>query len=490
VKTDVETLNPTRVKMTVEVPFAELQPSLDAAYRRIGGQITIPGFRKGKVPPRVIDQRVGRGAVLEEAINEALPKLYGQAVEDSDLAAVGQPEVDITSLEDGEQLVFTAEVDVRPEFELPAYDGIAVTVDDVAVTDDEVDEAIKGLGERFATLTGVEREAADGDFVSMDLSATVGGEALDDLSAKGLSYQVGSGAMLDGLDEALLGMSAGESKDFTTALVGGDHAGEDATVTVTLTSVKERELPALDDDFAQLASEFDTIEELRTDARTRLERIKRMEQGVQARDKVLESLLEKVDMPLPEKLVEDEVKARMHDLDHQLERAQLSKEEFLAAEGKTAEELDAEADKQIRDGLKAQFVLDKIVEAEQISLDQNELTNHLVRSAARYGMAPEQFAQQVVQAGQIPALVSEVVRGKALALVLERAEVTDSSGNPVDLEDLREDVPQMMSELDDVEPAETADADTADAEPADAEPADAEPADAETTDTEAAPSEQ
>ncbi|HYJ77001.1 MAG TPA: trigger factor [Actinomycetes bacterium] len=447
-KSDLETLNPTRVKLTVEVPFEELAPNLDAAYRKIGGQVTIPGFRKGKVPPRVIDQRFGRAAVLEEAVNEALPGLYGKAVEDNDVQVIGQPEVDVTELADGERLVFTAEVDVRPDFELPDYDGLEVTVDDAEVTDADIAEQLEGLRERFATLTGVDRAAADGDFVSMDLSATVGGEVVDDLTAKGLSYQVGSGSLLDGLDEAVTGLSVGETRDFPTTLVGGDRAGEEATVTVEVKSVKERELPELDDDFAQTASEFDTLDELRDDVRGRIGDMKSVQQGVQARDKVLEVLLAKVDIPLPENVIKAEIEARNHNLAHQLEAAGMSRDDFLAAEGQTAEEFDADVEERTRGAMTAQFVLDKVVEKEQLSVNEQELTDHIVRSASRYGMGPDQFAQQIVQAGQVPVLVSEVVRGKALALVLERAKVTDESGRDVDLESLREDSPTQAMDVD------------------------------------------
>ena len=447
-KSDLETLNPTRVKLTVEVPFEELAPNLDAAYRKIGGQVTIPGFRKGKVPPRVIDQRFGRAAVLEEAVNEALPGLYGKAVEDNDVQVIGQPEVDVTELEDGQRLVFTAEVDVRPDFELPDYDGLEVTVDDAEVGDDEIDEQLEGLRERFATLTGVDRAAADGDFVSMDLSATVGGEAVEDLTAKGLSYQVGSGSLLDGLDEAVTGLSVGETRDFPTTLVGGDHAGEEATVTVEVKSVKERELPELDDDFAQTASEFDTLDELRGDVRGRIGEMKSVQQGVQARDKVLEALLAKVDIPLPENVIKAEIDARNHNLAHQLEAAGMSRDDFLAAEGQSAEEFDADVEKRTREAMTAQFVLDKVVEKEQLSVNEQELTDHIVRSASRYGMGPDQFAQQIVQAGQVPVLVSEVVRGKALALILEKAKVTDESGRAVDLEALREDAVTQSADAD------------------------------------------
>ena len=437
-KSDLETLNPTRVKLTVEVPFEELKPSLDAAYKKIAGQVNIPGFRKGRVPPRVIDQRFGRSMVLEEAVNEALPRFYGQAVEENSIKVLGQPEVDVTKFDDGEGLIFTAEVDVRPEFEVPDYRGIEVTVDDAEVTDVEVDEQLDGLRDRFATLTGVERAAADGDFVSIDLSATVDGEAVDDLTAKGLSYQVGQGSLLDGLDDAAAGLSAGESKEFPTALVGGDHAGKQAQVSVTVQTVKERELPPLDDDFAQTASEFDTLDELRDDLRTRLDSMKKMQQGVQARDRALEALLALVDFPLPEGVVKAEIDGRNHSLQHQLDAAGMSKEDFLAGEGQSEEEFDADIDKRTREALSAQFVLDKVVEKEQLSVNEQELTEHIIRSASRYGMGPDKFAQEIVQAGQVPMLVGEVVRGKALALVLEAAKVLDVSGRPVDLEALRE----------------------------------------------------
>ena len=438
-KSALETLNPTRVRLTVEVPFEELKPSLDTAYKKIAGQVNIPGFRKGHVPPRVIDQRFGRAMVLEEAVNEALPEFYGRAVQENDLDVLGRPEVDVTTFEDGEQLTFTAEVDVRPDFELPDYRGLDVTVDDAETSDDDIDEQMQALRERFATLKGVDRAAADGDFVSIDLAGSIEGEAVEGLSAKGLSYQLGQGSLLDGLDDALTGLSAGESAVFPTALVGGDHAGQDAEVTVTVNSVKERELPELDDEFAQTASEFDTLDELREDLRTRFDQMRRLEQGVQARDRALEALLAKVDVSLPEGVVQSEIEGRQHALAHQLEQAHMSREDFLAAEGQSAEEFDADIDKRTREALTAQFVLDKIVANEQLSVNEQELTEHIVRTASRYGVGPDQFAQQVVQAGQVPVLVSEVVRGKALALVLESANVVDASGRPVDLEALRED---------------------------------------------------
>lgn len=438
-KSDVETLSPTRVRLSVEVPFDELKPSLDAAYKKIAQQVRVPGFRPGRVPPRIIDQRFGRAVVLEEAVNDALPKLYGDAVRANDLTAMGSPEVDVTEFSDGEELKFTAEVDVRPKIELPAYESIAVTVDDADPSDDEVDVQLQGLRDRFATLVGVDRPAEAGDYVSLDLSASVGGEPLPDAQASGLSYEVGSGTMLDGLDEAVTGRAAGESTTFTTTLVGSDHAGEDAEVAVTVGSVKTKELPALDDDFAQTASEFDSLDELRSDLRERLQRVKRLEQGMQARDKVLEELLARTDVPLPDGAVQAEVSFREQAMEQQLEAAGLTREAYFEEEGSSAEQFDREIDEQAREAVKAQLVLDALAQQEQIGVTEAEMTQHIVTSASRLGVTPDVFVQRVTEGGQVPALVSEVVRGKALALVLRTAKVTDASGRSVDLEALRED---------------------------------------------------
>jgi trigger factor len=420
VKSAVETLNPTRVKLTVEVPYEELKPNLDAAYRTIGSQIQVPGFRKGKVPSRIIDQRIGRGAVLQEAVNEALPQFYGQAVEDNQVRPIGQPEVDVTEVpaEEGQELKFTVEVDVRPEVQLPEdFSGITVEVEPAAPSDEDVEQRLVTLQERFGTLKGVDRPVETGDFVSIDLSATIGDDEIDSVS--GVSYEVGSGNMLDGLDDALVGMSAGETKQFTAPLAGGDREGEDAEVTVTVQSVKVRELPPLDDDFAQLASEFDTLAELRADVTRQAERAARFEQGVQARDKVLEHLLDTIDIPVPDGVVEAEVHAHLEGEDR------LEDEEHRA-----------EVDGNTRRALKAQFLLDAIVEKNEVKVEQPELVEYLVMSAQQYGMDPNQFAASVDQQGQVPAMVAEVARRKALASVLEQARVVDTTGAEVDLNEV------------------------------------------------------
>src|SRR3954447_20630176 len=326
-KSAVETLGPTRVKLTVEVPFDELKPSMDAAYRKIGQQVRVKGFRPGKVPPRILDQYVGRAAVLEEAVNEALPRIYGEAVRENNLDILGHPEIEVTNFADGDQLAFTAEVDVRPEIELPDYEGLEVVIESAEASDERIDEQIENLRERFASLKTVERAAQTGDFVSIDLAATIDGNPIEDAAANNLSYEVGSDSLVRGLDDAIVGLSAGESKDFETQLRAGNHGGEAAQATVTVRSVKQKDLPDLDDDFAQTASEFDTIDELRADLKTRIERIGKMQQGVQARDRALEALLDRADIPLPENVLADEINYRKQSMEQQLTAAGMTKEQ-------------------------------------------------------------------------------------------------------------------------------------------------------------------
>ncbi|MGW7281027.1 trigger factor [Streptomyces sp. NPDC054844] len=438
-KSAVETLNPTRVRLTVEVPFEELKDSLDAAYKKINQQVTVKGFRKGKIPARVIDQRFGRGAVLEEAVNDALPKFYTDAVNEAELNPLGQPEVDITELKDGETLNFTAEVDIRPAIEIPDYSGIEVEVDAVEVSDEDVEKAVEQLRERFASTSPVERAAEDGDVLTLDLQAKVEGEVLEDGVADGVSYTIGSGELLEGIDDAVKGVEAGGEATFTSELKGGSAAGKEAEVTVKVTQVAARELPELDDDFAQLASEFDTLEELKADSRKRLATTKQYDQATQAQERVLDKLLELVEVPVPEKLLEDEVNTRKHNLEHhQLGQMGLDLEKYLELQGKTVEEFEAETREAAVKGIKTQFVLDELVKQEKLNVSQEELTEHLMRRAASSGMSPDQFAQAVVEQGQVPLLVGEVARGKALAVVVEKATVKDTNGEVVDLEDEEE----------------------------------------------------
>ena len=436
-KSAVETLSPTRAKLTVEVPFEELKPSLDAAYQKIAKQINVPGFRRGKVPPQVIDRQVGRGVVLDEAVNEILPKAYTEALQENNLTPLAQPEIEVTTLDDAEGLGFTVEVDVLPEFEIPAYDGLEASVDDLEVTDENVEEQVQALRERFGTLSDVERAAQDGDFVVIDLAATKDGEAVEGAEISGFSYEVGKGGMIDGLDEALVGLSAGESKTFTSQLVNGDAVGEDVDVAVTVSQVQEQELPELDDDFAQDASEFDTLAELKDDVRERLTRGKRLEQAASARDAVLEALLEKVEIPLPDALVTEELNSRRQSVEQQLAYAGMTLEKYLEDEEQTQEEFEADLERRVRDSIAAQMILDEIAAKNEYGVDQNELTQHVIRRAQQSGQDPQEaFAHLQEHPHHISEYAAEIVRGKALAEIVESAKVSDKSGNEVKLKGL------------------------------------------------------
>ena len=438
-KSAVETLSPTRVKLTVEVDFDELTPSVNSAYRKVAGQIRVPGFRPGKVPPRIIDQRVGRGLVLEEAVNEAIPQFYGKAVEEADVRVLSQPEIEVTNFEDGQPLTFTAQVDVRPDIELPELDGVPVTVDDVEVTDADVEAQVANLADRFATLTTVERPVETGDFVTIDVTLSADGEPIEDGVATGLSYEVGTESLIDGMDAALVGLSADESTEFDAPLAG-DYADRAGRAVVTVKAVRVKQLPTIDDEFAQEASEFDTIDELRADLRQRLERSRRLQQGAQARDKVVEVLLDKVDIPLPERLVQAEIDARSRSLDEQLQANGLDLDTYLASQRETREEHEAHVQAEVERDLRSQFVLDAIVAKQQLSVDEAELTDYIVRRASRLGVSPDEYANQLMNSGSVPLAVADVLRGKALAGVLEHAVVTDNSGRTVDLNQLQDDL--------------------------------------------------
>ncbi|QCW49965.1 trigger factor [Nocardioides dongxiaopingii] len=464
-KSAVETLSPTRVKLTVEVPFEELKPNLDKAYQQIAKQINVPGFRRGKVPPMVIDRQVGRGAVLEQAINDTLPQKYVEALEANELTPLAQPEIEGLEIADDEGFGFTAEVDVKPTITVPDYTGITASVDDVEVTDSDVDEQVDALRERFATLTDVERPAADGDFVVLDLKATQDGEVVEGAEVTGMSYQVGRGGMIEGLDEALVGLTPGEDKIFDSELVGGDLLGEQVQVAVSISQVQEQELPEYDDEFAQLASEFDTVEELTADVRERLGRGKRLEQAAAARDAVLEALLEQVEIPLPESIVTDELNSRRQSIEQQLAMAGITMEKYLEDESQTVEEFEADLDRRVRDAVAAQFLLDEIAKKEEFGIDQAELSQHLVRRAQQSGQDPQQFANHMFEHNHIPDLVQEILRGKALQTIVDAAVVTDASGNAVELKNLRPDGTIGDPEAEAAEAAEAeADVEEADAE--------------------------
>lgn len=418
VTSTVEKLSPTRVKLHITVTPDELKPSISHAYEHIAQDIQIPGFRKGKVPAPIIDQRVGRGAVIEHAVSEGLDAFYREAVTANEVRIVGRPSAEVIEWPSDKDfsgdLKVEVEVDVRPEFDLPALDDVTVEIDAVETDAAAVDAELDRLRGRFGTLVTVDRPAAKGDFVELNLVATIDGAEID--RAEGVSYEVGSGELLEGIDEAVESLTAGEDTTFRSSLVGGDHAGQEAEVSVTVTAVKERELPEADDDFAQMASEFDTIAELRESLAERVSEQSVYLQGAAARDKLIEALLAKVEIPVPAQLVEDEVhthlegEGRLEDDEHRAEVTEASEKQF-----------------------RTQMILDKLAEAHDVQVSQEELTQYLIQSAAQYGMAPQEFVDALQQGGQLPAMVGEVARNKALAIALGKVSVVDTNGKAVDL---------------------------------------------------------
>jgi trigger factor len=435
VKSTVEQLSPTRVRINVEVPFTELQPDFDRTYKELAKQVRLPGFRPGKAPAKLLEARVGREAILDQVINEALPSRYGQAVTETDVRPLGQPDIQVTKKEYGEDVVFTAEVDVRPEFTLPDLSALKITVEPIKVSDDEVDAELQSLRARFGTLTGVERPAASGDFVSIDLSAVIDGQDVPEAAAKGLSHEVGSGQLVEGLDDAIVGLSAGESKTFTTTMAAGPHAGKEAEVTVTVGSVKERELPEPDDEFAQLASEFDTIDELRANLADQVSRVKRVQQAEEIRTTTLDALLEQVDMPLPEAIVQTQVDNTLHNALHGLDHDEAKFAETLKKQGKSREEFDADTRSNAEKAIKTQLLLDALADDLDIQVSQQDITERLVLTSQQYGIEPQQLLGYMQQNNQLPAMFADVRRGLTIAEVVEAATVTDTDGNTVDTEE-------------------------------------------------------
>ncbi len=431
-KSTVEQLSPTRVRLNVEVPFAELEPDFDRAFKQLAKQVRLPGFRPGKAPRKLLEARVGRAAVLEQVVNDALPTRYSQAVSETEVKPLGQPEIEITKLEDNEQLEFTAEVDVRPEITLPDLSALKVTVDAVVVNDEDVDTELQSLRARFGTLTGVERPVETGDFVSIDLSATVDGEDVPEAKTEGLSHEVGSGQLIENLDDALIGLSSGESKTFTTTLVAGPHAGNEAEVTVTVGSVKVRELPEADDEFAQLASEFDTIDELKENLTDQVTRFKNVQQAEQIRDATLEALLEQTEVPLPEAIVQAQIDETVHQAVHSLDHDEARFAEVLKEQGSSREEFDADARSNAEKAVKTQLLMDAVADDLDIQVGQNDITDRLMLMSRQYGIEPQQLIGMLQQNNQLPAMFADVRRGLAVAAVVEAATVTDSDGAVID----------------------------------------------------------
>ena len=460
-KTSVDKLSDTRVKLNVTVPFDELGKEIDQAYKAIAQQVNIPGFRRGKAPRQLIDARFGRGPILEQVVNDMLPTRYEQALAENDLNPLGQPDIDVTKIEDNDVVEFTAEIDVRPEIEVPDFSQISVTVPELKVDDAAVDAELDTLRERFGELKDTKRKLKKDDFAIIDLEATINGEKLEDASTEGLTYRVGADDLMDGLDKAIKGLKTGEEAEFTSEIQYGDHKGEEATVKVTVQQTKERKLPELDDDFAQLASEFDTVEELRNSTREQVEENAKAQQAADIRDEVLKAALAQTEFALPESVVDEQVHNQLHQLLGQMAHDENALAQLLEAQGTTREEFDAQSREQAEESVRTQLFLDAVADQEQPEVSQQELTDHILFTAQSYGMDPNQFVAQLQQSGQIANLFSDVRRGKALAIAISRTQVADEAGNTVDpneyFGEVEENAPD--TEAADVEATETTEAD-------------------------------
>lgn len=431
-KSSVEKLNDTRAKITVEVPFEELTSDFDRAYKAIAQQVQIPGFRRGKAPRKLIDARFGRGPVIEQVVNDMLPSRYGKAIEENDLVVLGQPTIDITKIEDGDVVEFVAEVDIRPEISVPRFEDISVEVAPRTVDADAVDEELNRLRTRFATLKTVDRAIEEGDVVTFDAAVAIDGADIEDAGGTGLSYEVGTEESYKGLKDALIGLKASESATFQSTLAGGEHEGDDADITVTVHTVKVRELPEANDEFAQEASEFDTIDELRESLASNAEESAKATQAAAIRDEVLKAALAQSEFPLPEGVVESQIKAQHEQILSQVGGSEDVFDSLLQAQGTSRDEFEATTRNTVEDAVRNELFLDRVAEEFKPEVTQQEVHDHILFTAQRYGMDPRQFVAQLQQNNQLAALYAEVRRGKALAEAICKVTVTDTDGNSVD----------------------------------------------------------
>ena len=458
-KTSVDKLSDTRAKLTVTVPFDELGPEIDQAYKAIAQQVNIPGFRRGKAPRQLIDARFGRGPILEQVVNDMLPTRYEAAVTENDLKVIGQPEIDITKIEDNDVVEFTAEVDVRPEITVPDFSKISVEVPALKIDDEAVDEELDNLRARFGELKDTRRKMKKGDFAVIDIEASIDGEKIEEASTEGISYEIGRDDLIEGLDKAIKGLKTGEEAEFTSEIQFGEHKGEEATIKATVVQTKERKLPELDEEFVQMASEFDTVEELRESTRSQLEENKKAQQAADIRDEVLKAALEQTEFELPAAVVDEQVHNQLHQILGQMAHDEAAFAQMLEAQGTTREEFDKESREQAEESVRTQLFLDAVADQEELEVSQQELTDHILFTAQSYGMDPNQFIMQLQQSGQVANLFADVRRGKALAAAISRTTVKDDEGNTIDPDD-------YFGEIDDEEVAEAEAADAAAAEKA------------------------
>lgn len=428
------------MKLNFEVPLEELESYFDQVYRMLANQVRVPGFRPGKAPKRIIEAHVGAPAIIQQVINDAVPAIYAKEMENRKLTPLSQPELEVTSnnslINEDNPLTFTAEVEVRPEIKLPKdFTDLAISIDDFQVTEEDINTALEDIQKRFATLKDSNSAIKKGDVAVVDINATVDGKKVAEASAKGVTAEIGK-EIIKGLDDALIGLKKGETNTFTSQLLAGTKAGDDAKFEVKVLSVKQRDLPKVDNDFVSMASEFDTVDEFKADLAEKVKQQKKLSKSGNISEKIIDKLLEVVDIPLPEKIFNQQL-----DLSNQQALASVGSdkarlEKVLAAEDKTYKEFQEDLKKDITKSLRSQMLLDAIVDSNKLTVDQAELTNRILLESQQYGMPTQQFINQLQQSGRLPALYTEILRTKALALVANEIKITDEKGNVVDVSDM------------------------------------------------------
>jgi trigger factor len=427
-ETTVETTDPHTVKLTIEVPEEEFGKDLDRTYRAIANQIKIPGFRKGKVPKQIIDTQIGKDAILEEFVNSSVPTYFRKAVAEEDLAPITDPDIDVQQLEPGKPFVFSATVEVRPRlsFEESDYTGIGVTKPSVELTEEEIDDWLERLRERFSELEPVGRPVQQGDFVTVDLTVTKGGEKVERASREDYLYSVGSGEVGEKLDVELVGAKPGAILKVSDALperFGEELGGAAVEISVLLKDVKARKLPELDDDFAKTASEFDTIPQLRDDLRERLTEVKEREADAALRDLVLQAMIDRFDVDLPESLIDEETDHRIHHARDQAERMGIGLEKMLELQGWDEARLRADSREHAIRAIKSDLVLEGIARNASLEVTAEEIGAEIAVLAQAYDREPKAVAKDLERTGQVVTLAGDIIRTKALDLLVERADV-------------------------------------------------------------------
>ncbi|MPZ88766.1 MAG: trigger factor, partial [Nitriliruptorales bacterium] len=454
VKTSVERVDDTKVKLSVTVEAKRVDAAINDAARELAQQVRVPGFRPGRVPRRVLESRLGKGALMEEAVRDALPQFYTEAVESEDLLVVGPPEFDVQTFVSGEDAAFTATVEVRPEIDVPDYASLQIPHPEWEVTEQETEAQLDELRERFAEVETVQRPAQAGDLVVVTVNADRNGQRVEDASVEDTLYEIQdpeqSGQVLD---RELAGSSAGAILKFTDTYgpdAGEDLAGQAVSFTAIVKEVKTKSLPDLNDDFALTASEFDTIDELRDDVRRNMGRQKRAYARQALRGKVVEAVADLVEVPLPSSLIEQEKRFRLVRLTQQAEAYGLSFEQYLQATNTTQEQLLSQLESETRATVKAQLVVDRIGREQGLEIGQHDLGEEIAFQAARMGRDPQELADFMAASQErLSALVADAFRRKTIDHLLDSVQVL--SAPPENDEDLQAPEDDDLDDLDDAD---------------------------------------